>query len=568
MASGGAFDYPLLMTSAYSYLRFSSPGQASNDSVRRQLELRDKWLASNAHLGLVLVEDMRDLGVSAFRGANRHKGALAAFLALVEAGKIARGSYLLIENLDRLSREAIVPATHLLLGILIAGIVVVTVADNHIYRFEEGQPSDSLFLLVMQSVVILARAASESARKSQIGTANWSEKRANIADHMLTRTCPHWLEPDPDWPNAAYKFRVVSRHALTILKIFELCARGYGATTITTYLVDNNIEPFSFGRRKDGGRWNDAHVRDVLHDRAVIGELALGTRDSNGKRVLTGEIDRTSYAPAIPLVLWERAQVQLQIRKDLAPIRAKRHVNLFAGFSRCAHCEGSMVRHGGATVALRCRKRYADHSCKKGRAYKMGDLEWVVPQIAAAYVRPRPDQPDDTSAEKLAKLRVAIDAEQRGLDALLDAFATPDADDLRAIQRRKDRLEVLRSQLKSLEHHQVKQRVVSMDDVAEIVTHVFRAALSGDPDARVKLASGLRQWVLGMRCYWDGEVVVAMANDVRFGVRGDQVAWMHGPVQGTVISDDALPQWKLSIDGIQGRIRAVDEQIKTKARVG
>src|SRR5438874_134307 len=97
---------------AFSYLRFSSPEQAKGDSVRRQDALRDAWLAkSGAVLDTSLT--LHDKGVSAFTGKHRQnpdRHALAAFLKLIEAGKVPHGSYLLIENLDRLSREDEVPA--------------------------------------------------------------------------------------------------------------------------------------------------------------------------------------------------------------------------------------------------------------------------------------------------------------------------------------------------------------------------------------------------------------------------------------------------------------------------
>src|SRR5262245_42614109 len=86
---------------AYSYIRFSSPEQAQGDSVRRQTALRDAWLTrSGAILDTSL--SLRDCGVSAFTGAHRHnpdRHALAMFLKLVEAGRVPRGSYLVIENL-------------------------------------------------------------------------------------------------------------------------------------------------------------------------------------------------------------------------------------------------------------------------------------------------------------------------------------------------------------------------------------------------------------------------------------------------------------------------------------
>ena len=51
-----------------------------------------------------LAEDTyKDLGVSAFRSKNSKTGALRAFLKAVEEGDIPRGSFLLVESLDRLT---------------------------------------------------------------------------------------------------------------------------------------------------------------------------------------------------------------------------------------------------------------------------------------------------------------------------------------------------------------------------------------------------------------------------------------------------------------------------------
>src|ERR1051326_2659322 len=102
---------------AYSYLRFSSPEQAKGDSVRRQTELRDTWLERNS-IVLDTSLTLRDEGISGFSGKHREnpdRHALAAFLRLVQTGRIARGSYLVVESLDRLTREHIRPALTLLL---------------------------------------------------------------------------------------------------------------------------------------------------------------------------------------------------------------------------------------------------------------------------------------------------------------------------------------------------------------------------------------------------------------------------------------------------------------------
>jgi Resolvase, N terminal domain len=85
---------------AYSYIRFSTPQQAKGDSHRRQADKAARYAAEH---GLVLDAELNltDLGVSAYRGKNAKTGALGVFLRAVEDGTVPRGSFLLIENIDR-----------------------------------------------------------------------------------------------------------------------------------------------------------------------------------------------------------------------------------------------------------------------------------------------------------------------------------------------------------------------------------------------------------------------------------------------------------------------------------
>jgi DNA invertase Pin-like site-specific DNA recombinase len=75
---------------AYSYVRFSTPEQASGDSLRRQTEAARAYAAKH---NLELDEELKfyDRGVSAFRGRNVKEGALAAFLEAVRLNDVPSG---------------------------------------------------------------------------------------------------------------------------------------------------------------------------------------------------------------------------------------------------------------------------------------------------------------------------------------------------------------------------------------------------------------------------------------------------------------------------------------------
>ena len=95
------------MRKAYSYIRMSSDKQLRGDSLRRQLTLSEDY-AKEKNLTIVDHIDgtpLKDIGVSGFRGVNATKGVLSIFLKALEEGKIDTGSALLIESLDRLSRD-------------------------------------------------------------------------------------------------------------------------------------------------------------------------------------------------------------------------------------------------------------------------------------------------------------------------------------------------------------------------------------------------------------------------------------------------------------------------------
>ena len=91
---------------AYSYIRFSTKEQVKGDSRRRQTDATRAW-CDRCGAKLDDSTTFEDLGKSAFLGEHRKnpdRHALAAFLKLVETGRISRGSCLVVESLDRLTR--------------------------------------------------------------------------------------------------------------------------------------------------------------------------------------------------------------------------------------------------------------------------------------------------------------------------------------------------------------------------------------------------------------------------------------------------------------------------------
>src|SRR4051812_100768 len=122
------------MKRAFSYLRFSEPRQQWGDSERRQVKLTEDYCRRK---GLTLDESLRltDRGVSAHHSANAETGRLGVFLDEVKAGRVPSGSTLIIENLDRLSRDQTLKALNLFTCILEAGLTIVTLSPEREYTY-------------------------------------------------------------------------------------------------------------------------------------------------------------------------------------------------------------------------------------------------------------------------------------------------------------------------------------------------------------------------------------------------------------------------------------------------
>lgn len=89
---------------------------------------------------------------------------------------------LILESLDRLSRQEVLVSLGVFTELLNAGIEVVTLVDGQHYTQESINDLGNLII----SLVVMSRAHEESAMKSQ---AAWAAKR----ERALTSMLPSWL---------------------------------------------------------------------------------------------------------------------------------------------------------------------------------------------------------------------------------------------------------------------------------------------------------------------------------------------------------------------------------------
>jgi len=220
---------------AYSYIRFSTVEQLKGHSLARQLQRTREYCASR---GLTLDESIPpDLGRSAYSGEHLKKGSLGDFLARVKADFIPTGSALVIENLDRLSRQGIDATIDLLKQLTQAGIEVHDISDGS--ALKAGFSNN---LLEIIKVVVKADMNGKHSEKLKDRLdAVWRSKKdqARNEKKVVTRMVPGWLTvqegeivPLPD-------------RVATLRKIFALAAQGFGRKRIVNRLTLDGDKPFT-----------------------------------------------------------------------------------------------------------------------------------------------------------------------------------------------------------------------------------------------------------------------------------------------------------------------------------
>ncbi len=348
------------MKKAYSYVRFSTKAQSEGASLNRQLELCRTYARSH---NLILDDkSYRDLGVSAYKGVNAVDGNLGLFIQAVEEGKIPRGSYLLVESLDRLSRNVILEAQALFNKILSLDITIVTLLDNQ--EFSKERVNEDGGLSIMISIMYMLRAHDESKKKSQRVKDGWENARQT--KKIITKVIPSWLKIVDD------KFEVIEEKAQVIRRIFQLSFEGNGTPRIAKILNDEGIKTLG-----PAAEWSSGLVVNQLNAVATYGAYE------------TAKVPlRENYFPAIISKEAFYSAKQLTKSRNRAPGPREQGIvaNLFAGRSYCGLC-GSRMKTGSVAKTrfsenpdgdrhyLICVEHYEVKRCKDAKRVPYAQFE-------------------------------------------------------------------------------------------------------------------------------------------------------------------------------------------------
>ena len=424
-------------TRAYSYLRFSTPEQQKGDSFRRQSSMAASY-AERHELELDEHLTFHDLGRSAFRGQNLGEaGRLGEFLEAVKSGLVPRGSVLLVEQLDRISRQAARKALRVLEDIVDAGVAVVTLNDERAYTAES---LDGLELLV--AILTFMRANEESATKARRVKAAWEAKRQAASTAILTRRAPSWLKLSKD----GKRFELIPERATILGRIFEDYVAGMGQHAIAESLNREGVAPWGSGKH-----WHKSYVSKLLRNPSVIGTLVPHTTEYDGdrkSRVAQAPV-KDYYPAAIGERMWLEAQALQSVKR--APSRGRHAAlpitNILAGLASCPLCGGTFTRtnkgkRGGAYMV--CAKAKAGAGCEYRSIPYPPIQEAIFKHVPTCLVAAPAGSANDGLDAQIREAEAALDALRDRIESILDNLArtrsAPLAERLRELENDFDEL--------------------------------------------------------------------------------------------------------------------------------
>jgi DNA invertase Pin-like site-specific DNA recombinase len=350
----------------YSYVRFSSKKQGKGSSLHRQTqdtlagESPESWCSRN---GVTFDTSLtfRDLGASAYRGEKQ--GELLAFLDMVKTGRVRRGSYLLVERVDRITRKGLDEGSDLLKKILKAGVSIVTLANGRVYGPEAVK---GLMKGWLELEMHLEAAHEYSVALSGRVRAAWEVMRKKARNGTLVSAkMPPWLQAvgKGDERRAV----VVPEKAALVQRVFDLAVSGWGVTRIVRALTKDKTPSLT------GRPWGRTTLHRLLSDRAVLGEHQPTRLDQDGRRVKDGPPVEGYFPAVIGEATFAQAQACLGGRRNKRAASEAQVLNLFSGLLRDARARGADGRPVSYIVAGRVERDGKRHHVLMSAAHTGAD---------------------------------------------------------------------------------------------------------------------------------------------------------------------------------------------------
>jgi DNA invertase Pin-like site-specific DNA recombinase len=344
---------------AFSYRRFSSKNQTDNTSLQRQLEMAQ---AVCSEKGWSLIDLPPDASVSAYKitdldgnkAANFHKGNLGAFLEKVRRGQIPKQSVLILERLDRFSRQYWDVVYPVWLELLQSGVEIYNCVAHTHYTLQSIRDNP---MVAGMALMEMANANDYSKSLGQRITKGFSIKLADCQKGIklsIGSWLPHWLDYVGN-PKGGGEF-IPNKHATTIQRIVSEYLSGKGIYTIARGLIADNVPTLK------RGKWAQGHIAHILHSEALTGTLII--KGVKLERYLPAIITETQHDKL-------RAKLRENKNRKGGNGGSDTIANLFRNRAKCFHCKGTLSGDSGYYL---CRARQLG-SCSSKHSVRLKDIE-------------------------------------------------------------------------------------------------------------------------------------------------------------------------------------------------
>jgi len=311
------------MAKAYAYIRYSLAIQGAGDSENRQSSALD---AFTKETGLEISEISYDRGKSAFRGDNARTGKLKEIIEKIDSGVIKKGDYLVVESIDRITRQRVLDGVELLQGILKRGVSIYTTSDGKTYSYNDPEKDFENLLMIS---LIAKRANEESEIKSKRLIAAWGARRERArSGEMIIKSgnsIPYGLRA----VNGVFEIHEEER--AEVEEVFHLLL-AHGLNTAVKKINKTAKKP-----------WCNATLNKLISSRSVIGGLATHTvvyNNGRSRKVQTGIIEGY-YPKLISDTLFYQVVSKMQERKhkNWNGNKSTQDFNIFQHQIYCAKCK-------------------------------------------------------------------------------------------------------------------------------------------------------------------------------------------------------------------------------------
>ena len=208
------------------------------------------------------IRTLHDAGISAYAGRNRTIGQFGQFLSALRSGELGAGPVLLVENLDRISREELEAAQGLFLEIVGRGATIITLHNGK--RYAKGMG----LVDIITALVEMDVAHQHSAKLSMRVKAAWdARKRSGAIIHNRSQA-PNWLRLNAERTH----FEPIPERVELVRRMFDLAALGMGPQAIAGVLNRERMPSWS-DRESEINAWRGTMIAKVIYRRSVLGEF-------------------------------------------------------------------------------------------------------------------------------------------------------------------------------------------------------------------------------------------------------------------------------------------------------